>query len=153
MTKSIKRFMVVSCATLLAFMTLCTSAFAAGTIDARVSGDIGNKTISYSYSVNSDPTIASIGFFTTTEKNTYSFSFSPASGSSATIYFYNWGTEELLYSLTVPMSGGGMPSSFLNSVDLGKNRIVYIKIQSNSSTSNANGWFTIEGVYYEFEVG
>ncbi len=151
MTKAIKKFTVYFCAMLLVMTTLCTSVFAAGTIDATVSGDIGNKNISYSYSVNSSLTTAKTGFLTTSTANSYLLTFSPASGSSATLYFYDWGTNELLDTLTVTVNGGGMPSSFITSVDLGKDKFVYVKIKSNSST-NASGWFTIERVISDFEI-
>ncbi len=148
MTKSIKKITAVFCAALLTFAALCTGAFAAGTIDEEISGDVGNKKITYSYSVNSTPTASYTAIMTTTTANSYSLRFSPASESSATIYFYDWYTHKLLDILNVPMSGGGMPSSFITSVDLGINTVVYVKIKSNSST-NASGWFTIEGVLSE----
>lgn len=151
MTKLIKRFTISFCAALLVMTTLCTNVFAAATINASVSGDIGNKKITYSYSVSSSLTTAKTGFYTTSAANSYFLTFSPASGSSATIYFYDFFTEELLDSLTVTVSGGGMPSSFITSVDLGKDRFVCVKIKSNSST-NASGWFTIEGVLYELSI-
>ncbi|HBH95104.1 MAG TPA: hypothetical protein DDX91_05080 [Ruminococcaceae bacterium] len=149
MTKLIKRFTISFCAALLALTTLCANAFAAEPIKASVSGDMGSKRITYSYSVSSKPTQASIGFYTADTANSYLITFSPASGSSATIYFYESFSDKLLDSLTVPIkAGGGMPSSFITSADLGKYKFVYVVIKSNSS-SNASGWFTIEGVYSE----
>lgn len=156
MTKLIKRFTISFCAALLVMTTLCTNVFAAATINTSVSGDIGNTMITYSYSVNSTPTTASIGFLTTQTENSYIITFSPASGSGATIYFYNYFTGQLLDSLTVPIkAGGGMPSSFVTSVDLGINNFVSVKIKSDSSSnssSNASGWFTIERVVYDIIV-
>lgn len=149
MTKSIKRFAVSFCAVLLVFTTLCTSAFAAGTINANVTGNYGYKKISYSYTVDHILSRASVGFVTTGENSSYILTFSPASGSSATIYFCEWGTDYILDSLTVPKSGSGMPSSFIASVDLGKNKFVSVYIQSDDPTSNASGWFTIEGLLCE----
>lgn len=109
---------------------------------------MGNKNITYSYSVNSTPTMSNIAFITTTTANSYSLRFSPAFGASATINFYDWSTNELLDRVNVPKSGGGIPSSLLTSVNLGINKFVCVTVQSNSS-SNASGWFTIEGVLYE----
>lgn len=148
MTKSIKRFTASFLAAMLVLTTLCTTAFAAGTIKATVSGEIGNKKISYSYSVDSKLTTARIGFYTTPTESTYLLTFSPASGSGATIYFNDFFTGEELAKLTVPQSGGGMPGSFITSVNLGKYKFVDVSIKSNSS-STAKGWFTIEGVFYE----
>lgn len=148
MTKT-KKFTISFCIVLIVLTTLCTSVFAVGNISATVSEN--GKKISYSYSVSSSLTTAKTGFCTTSTANSYFLTFSPASGSSATIYFYDFFTRELLDSLTVTVSGGGMPSSFITSVDLGKDRFVCVKIKSNSST-NASGWFTIEGVVSDIEI-
>ncbi len=125
--------------------------FAVGTINASVSGASGNKTITYSYSVDSSPTTAKTGFYTTSTANSYSLTFNPASGSSATIYFYESITGKLLDSVYVTINGGGIPSSFETTVDLGVDKFVSVIIKSNSS-SNASSRFTIKGVEHEIYI-
>lgn len=151
MTKSIKRLTASFLAAMLVLTTLCTSAFAAGTITSNVSGETGNLKISYSYSVDDESTKARTGFITTPTESLYTVRFTPASGESARICFYDWWTRTYLAGFTVPVNGGGMPSSFWTTVDLGKSSYVYVTIQSNSSTI-ASGRFTIEGVSLECEV-
>ncbi len=46
------------------------------------------------------------------------------------------------------MYSPGMPASLSTRFDWGKNKWVYVKVKSNSST-DAFGTFTIEGVYIE----
>lgn len=78
MTKTIKRFTAAFLAAILVLTTLCTTAFAAGTINASVSGNDGNKKVSYTYSVYSSATKADVGFVTTSKASSYLITFSPA---------------------------------------------------------------------------
>lgn len=151
MAKTIKRFTAAFLAAVLVLTTLCTTAFADGTINVSVSGDYGSKNVSYSYSVDELPITSNVGFVTNQRTSSYILTFSPASGSSATVFFYERGKDDNpLATLTVPKSVGGMPSSFTASVNLGKKKSVYVIIES-TSTIKATGWVTVEGVFNTYD--
>lgn len=151
MKKALKKVTAVFLVVIIAFQAICTSAFAYGSSTATVSGNAGNITISFSYTVNGtydtlqDRTGGVNGFYVT-NGGSYLVSFSPTSGIGTGITIWNFSKkEEEIADIQVPKYFSGMPSTLSRSVDIPANTYCYIKF-ANNGTKTTSGTFTIYGV-------
>ncbi len=143
MKKLFKKMAAVCTAAILMVTVLCTYAFAAGTVDISRSGSAGNYTVKYSYS-SVDNAGVSGGGFITGNYTTYNISFSPVSGTSASIVIRNHSTGANEVSIAVPqVVSGGMPGSFSISASLKANTRYDIIFSSGSKSVTVNGSVTI----------
>ncbi|MDE6727570.1 MAG: hypothetical protein K2J80_06480 [Oscillospiraceae bacterium] len=152
MKKALKKVTAVFLVVVIAFQAICTSAFAYGSSTATVSGDTGNKKISFSYTVKGKYTTLEVqkgvnGFFAS-KGGSYLVSFSPTSGEGTSICICDSFTRTKIVAIQVPKYFSGMPTSLSRTVDIPANTFCYIQI-ANSGTIETSGTFTIDRVYME----
>lgn len=162
-----KRIAALGAAMTMAVSMMSIGASAYGTIpDGSVSGAIGNRNISYSYSdVDGNSTnyltnelsghgkIARPGF-KITSYGTYTITFSGSSGAGATLIICRVDGNTLTQSgnsIGVPIHSAGMPSSVPAYRYLSPGTYC-IKVVSTSSSVRTAGSFTVKGVNKEIII-
>lgn len=157
MKKVLKKIMSFALAAATA-ATVSISAAASGTLEQTYGMQNNTPYYSCAYDVDGNLNLTGHGknagamennAFYVTNNGSYELKYTPTTAHPATLKIWRAGdfpnNGNPVYTLTIPRSGGGMPSSFITSISLSTG-YYDVEIISNELGKYATGSFTIYGV-------